>query len=227
MSHWMFWPIGASINLGIVFLPMVVLGPGPTASTIVPLAVPLVLVSILLTLWVGCDISAGPQDISHYRNVKARREDVSWLPYVTCGAILLTLWVALIELSWRPTGPPGWPMLLGGGIVSLAGLTVRFLAIASLGGFFTEQLKVVHTQPLITGGIYRMIRHPSYGGLLLIVGGLLLLTGSVWGAGIYLTAVTPLVVYRVFNEEQVLVAGFGEDYLRYRGRTKRLIPLVF
>jgi protein-S-isoprenylcysteine O-methyltransferase Ste14 len=75
-------------------------------------------------------------------------------------------------------------------------------------------------------GPYRLIRHPSYTGLLILF----------LGYGLCLTNWLSLLVlmgcaliglgYRINVEEHVLEARLGQPYHEYMRRTKRLIPFV-
>ena len=46
------------------------------------------------------------------------------------------------------------------------GMALRLYAITRLGAFFTTTVTVADQQTLIEAGPYRLIRHPSYTGLL-------------------------------------------------------------
>jgi protein-S-isoprenylcysteine O-methyltransferase Ste14 len=76
----------------------------------------------------------------------------------------------------------------------------------------------------LTAGPYRWVRHPSYGGLLLIMIGFGLGTGN-WLA-LVICAVLPLPVLarRIHVEEAELTGVLGNDYRAYQAQTKRLIP---
>jgi protein-S-isoprenylcysteine O-methyltransferase Ste14 len=79
---------------------------------------------------------------------------------------------------------------------------------------------------LVTAGIYGVIRHPSYLGLLLSAFGWALAFRS--GLGVLLAAILiPIIVVRMNSEEQLLAAQFGAEYANYRARTSRLIPGVY
>jgi protein-S-isoprenylcysteine O-methyltransferase Ste14 len=78
----------------------------------------------------------------------------------------------------------------------------------------------------VTNGIYGVIRHPSYLGLIVIMFGWGLVFRS-W-IGILLAAlVIPVLLARIRAEESLLHAYFGEEYERYRTRTSRLIPGIY
>ena len=76
---------------------------------------------------------------------------------------------------------------------------------------------------LVTGGLYRFVRHPQYIALTLFGAGILL----TWGRAISFIACF-LMMYVYFwlarNEERRCVALFGDEYERYRERTSFVIP---
>jgi protein-S-isoprenylcysteine O-methyltransferase Ste14 len=77
---------------------------------------------------------------------------------------------------------------------------------------------------LVTTGLYRVIRHPSYLGLLVNSLGWALAFRS--GLGLLLTALLiPPLVARA--EERLLRSQFGGEYEAYRTRTSRLIPGLY
>jgi protein-S-isoprenylcysteine O-methyltransferase Ste14 len=78
----------------------------------------------------------------------------------------------------------------------------------------------------VTDGIYGVIRHPSYLGLLAGSFGWALAFRS--GAGLVLAALTIIpVVGRIRAEETLLRTQFGRDYEAYRARTSRLVPGLY
>ena len=79
---------------------------------------------------------------------------------------------------------------------------------------------------LVTGGLYRVIRHPSYLGLLLGLFGWALVFRSAIGVLVSLLLLPPLVA-RMNAEEALLESEFGERYADYRRRTWRLVPFLY
>lgn len=108
----------------------------------------------------------------------------------------------------------------------VCGTIIRIVARSTLGKQFTHGLKTIENHSLVTSGIYRYIRHPSYTGLLLIHPGTGLLFGSTFGFLIMLLFF-PTILYRIRVEEKMLLEEFGEDYLEYTKRTKKLIPFLY
>jgi len=95
-----------------------------------------------------------------------------------------------------------------------------------LGQFFTGNVRIQPGQRVIQQGPYRLVRHPSYsGGMLMHIGCGLALTN--WMAALVLFVTTGLgYLYRVQVEERALIKGLGEEYRAYTQRTKRFVPYV-
>ncbi|HYC59276.1 MAG TPA: isoprenylcysteine carboxylmethyltransferase family protein [Thermoanaerobaculia bacterium] len=96
-----------------------------------------------------------------------------------------------------------------------------------LGNYFTGDVQVSATQPVIDSGAYRWVRHPSYtAGMLMFIGiGIAL---SNWlSLTVLLLVSTAVYAYRVSVEEGVLLSTLGDEYRSYTQRTKRFIPYVF
>jgi protein-S-isoprenylcysteine O-methyltransferase Ste14 len=106
------------------------------------------------------------------------------------------------------------------------GIVIRQWAIAVLGRFFSRTVAVQEKQTVVENGPYRYVRHPSYTGALIFFVGFGLALQS-WGAILALVPIFAVVYgYRMRVEEQVLISEFGEAYVSYSRRTKRLIPYV-
>jgi protein-S-isoprenylcysteine O-methyltransferase Ste14 len=108
-----------------------------------------------------------------------------------------------------------------------AGLALRAWAIVVLGRWFTVVVDVRAGQEVVQRGPYRLVRHPSYTGLLLATVGLGLALDN-W-LSLALCALGPLagVLIRIRAEEAALTAQIGERYRAYAARTRRLIPGVW
>jgi protein-S-isoprenylcysteine O-methyltransferase Ste14 len=107
-----------------------------------------------------------------------------------------------------------------------AGLAFRLYAIKVLGRYFTTSVAVVADQQVIEDGPYRLIRHPSYTGLLILFLGFGL-SSTNWLSLLVLMGCALIgLSYRIRVEERVLKAQLGQSYQEYMRRTKRLIPFV-
>lgn len=107
------------------------------------------------------------------------------------------------------------------------GFIIRWVSIIQLGKSFTVDVAIGESADLKTDGIYERIRHPSYAGLLLIVVGFSSTMGSVYSFLVFTIPVFMAITYRITIEEKVLVNEFGDRYLKYKTKTKRIIPGIF
>jgi protein-S-isoprenylcysteine O-methyltransferase Ste14 len=81
-------------------------------------------------------------------------------------------------------------------------------------------------QKVVQNGPYRLIRHPSYTGLLVIFIGWGLAFQS-WGAVLAVILVFGFCFgYRMISEERMLTSELGKSYTEYMKRTKRIIPFL-
>ena len=120
---------------------------------------------------------------------------------------------------------PSWVFYLGTLIIIL-GIIVRQWSIAVLGRFFSPTIGVQEGQKVVETGPYRLVRHPSYTGVLLILVGVGLAFQSLAAILVMLLMFSVAYGHRINEEEEVLVSELGEEYVKYMKRTKRLIPYV-
>jgi protein-S-isoprenylcysteine O-methyltransferase Ste14 len=107
------------------------------------------------------------------------------------------------------------------------GISLRLWSIRTLGRYFTVTVQTSSDQPVITDGPYRVIRHPSYAGLLLVfvAGGLFI--GNWWSLVALSVAMTGGLVFRIRVEERALLQSLGDGYRDYAATHKRLVPLIW
>jgi protein-S-isoprenylcysteine O-methyltransferase Ste14 len=103
---------------------------------------------------------------------------------------------------------------------------LRIWPVFVLGHRFSGLVAIQPGHTLVTSGVYGVIRHPSYLGLLVnSLGWALAFRSSV---GLLLTALMiPPLLARIRAEETLLRTQFGGEYDVYRTRTSRLIPGVY
>jgi protein-S-isoprenylcysteine O-methyltransferase Ste14 len=113
-----------------------------------------------------------------------------------------------------------------GVVLFAAGGALRIWPVFVLGRRFSGLVAIQPGHTLVTRGIYGVIRHPSYLGLLVNSLGWALAFRS--GVGVLLAALTiPPLVARMRAEERLLHTQFGDEYDAYRGRTSRLLPGIY
>jgi len=116
---------------------------------------------------------------------------------------------------------------IAGFAAMLLGILIRWIAIHTLGRFFTGKVSILKNHELVQSGPYKYIRHPAYTGTLIAYLGF----GFVFKNWIsFILIFVPVVLaalYRMSIEEKALREYFGEKYTRYAAGVKRLIPGVY
>ena len=113
-----------------------------------------------------------------------------------------------------------------GVVLFAAGGALRIWPVFVLGRRFSGLVAIQPGHALVTGGIYSVIRNPSYVGLLVLSLGWALAFRS--GVGLLLALLNiPPIVARIRSEEKLLCAHFGKEYEAYCERTWRLIPGLY
>jgi protein-S-isoprenylcysteine O-methyltransferase Ste14 len=108
----------------------------------------------------------------------------------------------------------------------VVGGALRLWPVYVLGNRFSGLVAIQPGHTLLTTGIYSVIRHPSYLGLLTNSLGWSLAFRS--GIGVLLTTLMiPPLLARIHAEERLLQSQFGAEYDSYRARTSRLIPGIY
>lgn len=113
-----------------------------------------------------------------------------------------------------------------GVIVFVLGGVLRLWPVFVLGRRFSGFVAIQPGHTLVTTGIYSIIRHPSYLGLLINPIGWALAFRSVVGLILVALMLIPTIA-RIRAEEALLLSRFGGEYEAYRARTARLIPGIY
>jgi protein-S-isoprenylcysteine O-methyltransferase Ste14 len=145
---------------------------------------------------------------------------------VTGGGVIVACGLAAIwtnaAIPWLEPQAP----LVGMAII-LLGAALRWWAIFTLGRYFTFEVAVRSTQAVVRSGPYRVVRHPSYTAILIMLLGVGLALAN-WASLIVMLAGGLIgLLYRVRVEERALVEALGQPYLDYMRHTKRFIPYIF
>lgn len=116
---------------------------------------------------------------------------------------------------------------ISGFALILAGVTLRWLAIYSLGQYFTGKVSILEGQRLVQTGLYRRVRHPAYAGSLLAYFGMGLAFANWISAILIFFPVLLAALYRIRVEEEVLRNVYGQEYAAYSNKTKRFLPGIY
>lgn len=124
-------------------------------------------------------------------------------------------------------GLPGPGVFVIGATIGWLGLLLRWWSFATLGSYFTTVVMTSPDQPVVDRGPYRILRHPSYTGLLAAVLGVGLMLGNWAGAAASFLVILLALVWRLRREERALVEALGSAYLEFVRDRARLVPFVW
>jgi protein-S-isoprenylcysteine O-methyltransferase Ste14 len=180
-------------------------------------------------IWLACAAAWAVFELALAIRVRgASGADRSFVPLTlsVLGGLALGQFVARRAGDLALPGPGWWPVAVGVAVF-VCGLALRAWAVRELGRFFKFTVVVQADHRVVDTGPYRVIRHPSYTGLLTIELGLGVMLGT-W-LSIPACLGPPLVAFaiRLVTEERVLERELGEPYRAYMARTHRLVPGVW
>jgi protein-S-isoprenylcysteine O-methyltransferase Ste14 len=147
---------------------------------------------------------------------------------IISSAIVLLVAAVLVvgALDWRFgwSVVPLWAVVVGDVLVA-AGLLLAQLVVEQ-NNYAGATITVEAGQPLVSTGLYGVVRHPMYSGVLVMMVGTPLALASLWALLVVILAI-PVLAVRIFDEESVLtdeLTGYREykDQVRYR-----LVPGVW
>ena len=146
------------------------------------------------------------------------RTATGWM-FVAIQGILLG---ALILLPGRDDwATPSWLRIIGF-ILILSGLAIGVVAALRLGQSLTPTPVPTSNGQLTTSGVYRYVRHPIYAGVLAIVVGLTIRSGS-WISLAVAVGTLAFFTAKAKGEEARLAERY-DDYSDYAERTPRFVP---
>lgn len=182
----------------------------------------LVALTVAFALFATAGFFAGGNISSGVREDRSNRWVIAVITAVGLVAAYLPAWTDRHGIFVFDGEPVRWI----GVVLFAAGGALRLWPVYVLGNRFSGLVAIQEGHTLITTGIYGIIRHPSYLGLL---------TGSLgWGlafrsgVGVLLALLLiPPLIARIRAEERLLRAHFGAEYEAYCARTSRLIPGIY
>jgi protein-S-isoprenylcysteine O-methyltransferase Ste14 len=115
-------------------------------------------------------------------------------------------------------------------IITIIGVffLIRAFMSFNLKEFFGfEQLqKHTNSNTLVVSGMYKYVRHPLYFALILIFAGIFCIIPTYKTLIINIIEIIYLIIGSTL-EENKLEAIFGEDYIKYKKTTKKLMPFIY
>jgi protein-S-isoprenylcysteine O-methyltransferase Ste14 len=146
--------------------------------------------------------------------------------------IMSVAWVGFIGLVVVPaldhrfawSQMPAYIVLIGDALVLLGWLAIFFVFRENT--FTSATVELAPDQKVVSSGPYALVRHPMYAGGLVMFIGMPLALGSWWGT-LAMLVITPVIIWRLFDEERFLAKNLS-GYIDYQRKVRRrLIPLVW
>jgi protein-S-isoprenylcysteine O-methyltransferase Ste14 len=156
------------------------------------------------------------------------KQDKSTLLVVWVGIMLSVAAGVYVEAYWPGAALPyGHLFALAGVFLFVAGVTLRWWAIITLGRFFTVDVVVEKDHEVVERGPFRFVRHPSYAGVLLAFAGFALTLRNWLALFVIVVPIFGVFMHRMKVEEKALSRALGARYTDYMKRTKRLVPGIY
>ena len=148
-----------------------------------------------------------------------------WLALVIGSAMLAAFWVSAADAASRLPRP--FDAASGAGtVLMVTGIALRYLSIRTLGAYIQNEVAILPGQPLVTRGIFRLLRHPSETGTLCLAFGGVVLLGSLAGAAVCAAVLLPCVIWRTRLEDVMLRRHHPVAFRRYAGEVGAFFPRI-
>jgi protein-S-isoprenylcysteine O-methyltransferase len=144
----------------------------------------------------------------------------------TVGGLLAALFIDGVMPELVPYREHA-PFLIAGGVLVAGGVALRIWSIRTLGRFFTYQVMTTNDQYVVTGGPYRVVRHPSYSALMICCLGAGIATAHPLAVAAVIVIPFVGLARRISVEEEALRQRLGDEYRSFCAGRKRLVPGVW
>ena len=198
LPAWTLDYFGAWLFLGVLFVPMLVMG-----------AVLLVKSPALLE-----------------KRLNAKEKEKSQQGVVALAGLLFPVGFVLSALDFRFAWSvvPMW-LSVAAAALFLCGYGL-YAEVMRENAYLSRTVEVQENQSVVTTGLYGIVRHPMYLATLLMFLPIPLILSSLWGLIPFL-CYPPLIIVRILNEERVLTDGLA-GYAEYKTRVRyRLLPFIW
>ena len=189
---------------------------------------------LFLVAFVGSSIALGFYFVKHDPALVERRMTAGpaaetepaqkiIIALIMVGFLLLSILPAL-DYRWHWSTVPAWLAILAN--IGIVASFVIFFWVMKQNSYAAATVRVEAGQPIISTGLYGVVRHPMYSGALLLMICMPPALGSYWGFLLLIPLVVVL-AWRLLDEERVLARDLP-GYADYCRQVRyRLIPYVW
>jgi protein-S-isoprenylcysteine O-methyltransferase Ste14 len=198
LPAWTWSYLGAWLFLGVLFIPMLIMG-----------AVMLIKSPTLLE-----------------KRLNNKEKEATQRGVVAISGLMFPIGFILSALDFRFgwSSVPLW-LTFAAAVLFLIGYGM-YAEVMRENAYLSRTIEVQEGQKVISTGLYGVVRHPMYLATLLMFMPMPLILQSLWGL-IPFALYPVIIVIRIINEEKVLTDGL-EGYSDYKNKVKyRLIPFIW
>lgn len=172
-------------------------------------------------------IRANPAALQRRMRAGPRAEPRTAQKFIITGSFLglfATMVFSALDHRFGWSSVPAWLSLLGDALVA-AGLGIAMLVIVQ-NSYAAATVTVEAGQSVVSGGLYKFVRHPMYVGNVIMMIGIPLALGSYWGL-LFIVPGAIVLALRIFDEEKLLMHELS-GYREYTERVRyRLVPYIW
>ena len=198
LPAWTFDYFGAWLFLGILFIPMMIMG---------------------IVMFIKSP-SLLEKRLANREKERAQKGVVGVSALMFLGGFILSA----IDFRYGWSRVPLW-LTIAAAVIFLVGYAL-YAEVLRENAYLSRTVEVQEGQKVIDTGLYGVVRHPMYLATLLMFLPMPIVLGSFWGLIPF--AIYPVaIIIRIINEEKVLLEGLA-GYSEYRKKVKyRLIPFIW
>ena len=143
---------------------------------------------------------------------------------ITLAGFILLIVLPGLDYRWHWSAVPAW-LVLAANVLLVLSFAIFFVVLKQ-NSYAASSIRVEADQPVVSTGLYAIVRHPLYSGALLLLLVTPVALGSYWGL-LVAFATVPVLLWRLLDEERFLKQNLP-GYAEYcRATSFRLIPFIW
>ena len=186
---------------------------------------------IYVVFWISSGLVRMPHGKRYKKTVKkksvATSREIVNISLVSIGMMLIPM--VYVFSPWLDSfnmGLPDWARWIGA-VASVFALILFWQVHKTLGRNWSPVTEIREDHKLVTAGPYRYVRHPMYTYIWIwLICQWLILSNWVVGVVGFVTW-SILFFVRLPDEERMMVEEFGQEYIDYMKRTRKVVPWVY